>query len=207
MIRFRRFNAEVFLGHLLAGESAALPAFLDAPTGGAGLGPALGNGAGRRPVRAGEPILCDLNGCFNGYNSDQTRTVVLGALPEEMARAFAACRDILEAAQGWLRPGVAAGEVYARCAALAERLGFGETFMGHGATRAAYVGHGVGVEMDELPVLAPGVPTPLEAGMTIAVEPKIVFPGRGMVGVEDTFLVGEGEAAPINLTPRDLITV
>ncbi len=206
-IRFRRFNAEVFVGHLLAGENATRPAFLDAPTGGSGLGPALGNGAGTRPVRANEPILCDLNGCFNGYHSDQTRTLVLGALPEEMVRAFAACREILEAAQGWLRPGVRAGEVYDRCVALAERLSFAETFMGHEASRVPYVGHGVGVEMDELPVLAAGNRMPLEAGMTIAVKPKIVFPARGMVGIEDLFLVGEGDTTPINITPRDLFVL
>jgi Xaa-Pro dipeptidase len=209
LIRFRRFNAEVFIGHLLAGPSATVPAFLDAPTGGWGPGPALGNGAGARPIRAHEPILCDLNGCFNGYHSDQTRTLAIGGLPPEMVRAFAACRAILDAAQGWLRPGVPASEVYASCVALADRLGFAETFMGHGATKVSYVGHGVGVEIDELPVLAPGVPTPLEPGMVIAVEPKIVFPGRGMVGVEDQFVVGEGsgEAAPINVTPRDLIVL
>ncbi len=209
LIRFRRFNAEVFVGHLLAGPSATVPAFLDAPTGGWGPGPALPNGAGARPVRTHEPILCDLNGCFNGYHSDQTRTLAIGGLPPEMVQAFAACCTILEAAQEWLSPGVPASEIYARCVDLADRLGFAETFMGQGATRVAYAGHGVGVEIDELPVLAQGVPTPLEPGMVIAVEPKIVFPGRGMVGVEDQFVVGErdGETTPINVTPRDLIVL
>jgi Xaa-Pro aminopeptidase len=65
----------------------------------------------------------------------------------------------------------------------------------------------VGVEIDETPVLARGVRTPLETGMTIAVEPKIVFPGRGTVGVEDVFLVEEGAATPINVSPRDLIAL
>lgn len=207
LIRFRRFNQEVFIGHFLAGEAAALPAFTDAPTGGVGVGPALGNGAGHRPIRPGEPILFDYNGCYNGYHSDQTRTLVLGALPDDMARGFAACREILEAAQGWLRPGADAGEVCARCVELAGRLGYAETFMGHGGTQVPYVGHGVGVEIDETPVLARGVRTPLETGMTIAVEPKIVFPGRGTVGVEDVFLVEEGAATPINVSPRDLIAL
>jgi Xaa-Pro aminopeptidase len=207
LIRFRRFNQEVFIGHFLAGENAARPAFTDAPTGGLGVGPALGNGVSRRPIRANEPILFDYNGCYNGYHSDQTRTLVLGTLPEEMVRAYAACREILEAAQAWLRPGADPGEVYARCVALAGRLGYAEAFMGQGAAQVPYVGHGIGVEMDEVPVLARNGGAPLGAGMTIAVEPKIVFPGRGMVGVEDVFLVGEGEATPINVTARDLIAL
>ncbi len=95
----------------------------------------MGNGVSRRPIRPNEPILFDYNGCYNGYNSDQTRTLVLGALPEEMERAYAASREILEAAQGWLRPGVGAGEVYARCPALAARLGDAEAFMGQGAAQ------------------------------------------------------------------------
>jgi Xaa-Pro aminopeptidase len=205
LIRFRRFNQDVFMGHVMAGENAALPSAADAPSGGLGVSPALGNGAAHRPVRPGEPILVDYNGCYNGYNSDQTRTAVLGTLPPEMTHAYAACCEILEAAAGWLRPGVPAGDVYARCAALAGRLGFAESFMGCGPTQVPYVGHGVGIEIDELPVLALGVRTALEAGMTIAVEPKIVFPGRGMVGVEDVFLIGEGATTRINVTPRDLL--
>jgi len=207
LVRFRRFNQDVFIGHFLAGENAARPAFIDAPTGGLGLGPALGNGVSRRPIGADEPILFDYNACFNGYHSDQTRTLVLGTLPDEMVRAYAACREILEAAQAWLRPGADPGELYARCVALAGRRGYAGVFMGHGAAQVPYVGHGVGVEMDEVPVLAPNGGGPLEAGMTIAVEPKIVFPERGMVGVEDVFVVGEREAMPINVTPRDLIAL
>ncbi len=207
LVRFRRFNQEVFIGHFLAGENAALPAFTDAPTGGRGVGPALGNGVSCRPILANEPILFDYNGCYNGYHSDQTRTLVLGALPEAMARAFAACREILEAVQEWLRPGISAGEVHARGLAMADRLGYAKVFMGHGAAQVPYVGHGVGVEMDELPILARGSRSPIEAGMTLAVEPKIVFPGEGMVGIEDVFLVGEAEATPLNVTPRELIAL
>ncbi|HEY7676220.1 MAG TPA: Xaa-Pro peptidase family protein [Candidatus Methylomirabilis sp.] len=207
LVRFRRFNQEVFFGHFLTGENAARPAFTDAPTGGLGMGPALGNGVSRRRIRAHEPVLFDYNGCYNGYHSDQTRTLALGTLPEEMVRAHAGCREILEAAQAWLRPGADPGDVYARCVALAARLGYAEVFMGYGAGQVPYVGHGVGVEMDELPVLARNGGAPLEAGMAIAVEPKIVFPGRGMVGVEDVLLVGEGEATPLNVTPRDLIVI
>jgi len=207
LIRFRRFNQDVFMGHLLVGEAASVPSFIDAPAGGIGVGPALGNGASRRPVGAREPVLLDFNGCYNGYNSDQTRTLAVGGLPEDMVRAYAACRQILAEAGRLLRPGVTAGWVYDRCVAIARDLGYAETFMGHGAARAPYVGHGVGVEIDEVPPLASGVEMLLEAGMTLALEPKIVFPGRGVVGVEDTFLVEEGGPVPLTVSPRELTIV
>ena len=61
--------------------------------------------------------------------------------------------------------------------------------MGYGSDRVRFVGHGVGLELDELPVLAARQETPLEAGMIIALEPKAIFPGRGVMGIENTMVV------------------
>ena len=72
---------------------------------------------------------------------------------------------------------------------MARERGFGDYFMGHGEGRVPFVGHGIGLEMDELPLLGMGVNTHLEEGMVFAFEPKLIFPEKGVVGIEDLYLV------------------
>jgi len=204
IIRTRRFNLDCFYGHLLSGEGGAVPSFLDAPTGGSGLSPAFGNGSGMRRIQSHEPIMLDYVGAVDGYHSDQTRMFSLGPLSEDLAKGYQACLDILEEVMAALRPGMKASDVFARAAALAERLGYADRFMNTGPAQVGFVGHGVGVELDEIPYLAAGSNLTIEAGMTLAVEPKIVFPGRGIVGVEDTILVTTGDPECLTFTPREL---
>lgn len=204
LVRFRRFNQESFYGHLLAGPHSAVPAFLDSPTGGRGPYPAVGHGASFRAIRRGEPILFDLVGACHGYYADMTRTFVLGEAREDLLRAYAAVQAIWEVARGALRPGVPAGAVFAATAAAAGDLGYGEAFMRSGEGRLGYVGHGVGLEIDELPSLARGFEIPLEEGMVLAVEPKLTLPEIGVVGLEDTFLVTAAGAEALTEVPRDL---
>ncbi len=205
IIRTRRFNLDCFYGHLLSGESGAVPSFLDAPTGGTGLSAAFGNGPGTRQIQPHEPIMLDYVGALDGYHSDQTRMFSLGALPEDLVKGYQACLVILEEVMIALRPGVKASDVFARAAILAEQLGCAERFMNTGAAQVSFVGHGVGVELDEIPYLAAGSNLTIEAGMTLAVEPKIVFPGRGIVGVEDTILVTTSNPECLTFTPRELV--
>ena len=207
IIRTRRFNLDCFYGHLLSGESGAVPSFLDAPTGGTGLSAAFGNGPGTRRIQPHDPIMLDYAGALGGYHSDQTRMFSLGALSEDLVKGYQACLDIMEEVMEALRPGVKASDVFVRATALAERLGYADRFMNAGTAQVSFVGHGVGVELDEIPYLAVGSNLIIEAGMTLAVEPKIVFPGRGIVGVEDTILVTGGEPEYLTFTPRELVIV
>lgn len=200
----RTISLDCFYGHLLSGESGAVPSFLEAPTGGTGLSPAFGNGPGMQRIQPNEPVLLDYVGALDGYHSDQTRVFSIGSLPDDMAKGYQACLTILEEVLGALRPGAKAGEVFARAAGLAARLGYADRFMNTGPAQVSFVGHGVGVELDEIPYLAAGSDLTIEAGMTIAVEPKIVFPDRGIVGVEDTILVTTGDPECLTFTPREL---
>lgn len=205
VIRTRRVNLDGFYGHLLSGESGSVPSFLDAPTGGTGLSPAFGNGPGMRRIQPHEPVMLDYVGAVDGYHSDQARIFSLGPLPEDLMKAYRACLAILEEVTASLRPGARAGDLYARAADLAGRMGYADVFMNRGPAQVRFVGHGVGVELDEIPSLAAGSDITIEAGMTLAVEPKIVFPGRGIVGVEDTILVTAGDPEYLTFTPRDLV--
>jgi Xaa-Pro dipeptidase len=206
-IRMRRFNAECFYGHLLVGEDGAVPSWIESPSGGPGLSPAFNNGPSGRRAGAHEPVLLDYAAALDGYHSDQTRTFSIGELPAEGARAYEACLGVWEAVRERLRPGETAASVYEAAVAVAERLGYAERFMNAGAAQVRFVGHGVGVELDELPVLGLGSDLRLAPGMTLAVEPKIVCPGLGMVGVEDTFLVTEGDPELLTMTPRQVWVV
>jgi Xaa-Pro dipeptidase len=207
IIRTRRLNMECFFGHLLSGENGAVPSMMESPTGGTGLSPAFGNGVSTRRIQPHEPILLDYAGACDGYHSDQARLFSLGGLPEDLVRAHEACLRILEEVLATLRPGVKASEAFVRAQGLAERLGYGNHFMNTGPAQVSFVGHGVGVELDEIPYLAKGSDLIVEAGMTLAVEPKIVFPRRGVVGVEDTILVTTGDPEFLTVTPRDLVVL
>jgi len=203
--RLRGFNSELFMGLALAGESAAAPGYFDGPVIGRGLHPSYPQGASERSIRRNEPIFLDWTAVFGGYVVDMTRVGVVGDLSQDLARAL----DVALAIQGelthGLRPGLTGEALWERARAMAEDAGLGECFMGPPGDQARFVGHGVGLELDELPVLAPGQSAPLVAGQVVAVEPKFVFPGRGAIGVENTWVVAEGGGEKITGTLADTI--
>jgi Xaa-Pro dipeptidase len=189
IVRVRNWNEEIYYGHLMTGESAAVPSFMSSPTGGPGINPAAAQGPGRRPIGAGEPILVDFLYAPDGYLVDQTRIYAIGEVSEDMLRAHQAMLAVQEAIMEAARPGVTGDDIWNLAVSVAEKWNLADHFMGHGNDRVRFVGHGVGLELDELPILAGGQHEPLEAGMVIAVEPKAIFPGRGVVGIENTHIV------------------
>lgn len=198
LMRTRGFNFEYFAAHILAGPPGAVPAHFDGPTGGQGPEPVVGQGGARRAIRAGEPILSDYAVAVHGYVADGTRTFAIGGLPAEVQRAAELSVEILADAAARMRPGLPLADLFAGAWAMAERAGLQQNFMGYGRDRVRFLGHGIGLELDELPVLTEGARGELAASMVIAVEPKFVFPGIGAVGVEDSFLVqAKGPAEPL----------
>jgi Xaa-Pro aminopeptidase len=104
-------------------------------------------------------------------------------------------------------PGVKAGDLYEMATEMSERLGYGENFMGAGGQKIRFAGHGIGLELDEYPFIAKGQKMVLEEGMTIAVEPKLVFPGKGVVGIENTHLVGKDGLIQLTLADEQITIV
>lgn len=205
MIRWHAHNAfESPAMMVLAGESALAFSFADTPFGGEGLTPAAPYGASRRAIRRDEPVCVDYPTVVDGYVHDQTRTMVIGRLEPELVRAHEACRAILDMIAAEARPGTTGEQLWERSVAIARETGLEAHFMGWGDSRVRFVGHGVGLELDEWPILAPRQTTPLEAGHVIAVEPKFFFPGCGAVGLESTFLVTPAGAERLSLTPEEL---
>lgn len=190
LIRMRRFNAEMFFGHVFSGVDGAVPAHLDAPLGGLGTTPAVGQGAGHKKIAANEPIIVDFIVAYDGYLVDQTRTLSIGPLPDRLQQAYADMLDIQKLMFELARPGVAWSELYDRCLERACAMGYEEHFMGAGESRVRFIGHGIGIEVDEYPFIAQGFDEQvLLPGMVFAFEPKAVFPGLGAVGIENTWRV------------------
>jgi len=188
--RLRGFNQELFVGLAVAGASAAAAGFFDGPVTGRGLSAAAPLGASRALVPRDSPILLDYTAVKNGYVVDMTRMAVMGRLEPELERAFRVALSIQAEVAERLRPGEIPSAIWDRARAIAEEAGLGGNFMGPPGDQARFVGHGVGLELDELPVLAPGFDEPLVAGQTVAVEPKFVLPGLGAIGIENTWAVG-----------------
>jgi len=207
VIRVRRWNQEVYWGTLLSGDAGAVASFPDLPLAGEGLGAAMPYGSGRRRIVAGEPVIFDYTASLDGYICDQTRTLVIGVLPEQLERAHDAAVEILKAVEATIRPGTTPQALYRLALDRARSLGYEKWFMGHGPLRARYVGHGVGLELDEWPVLADGFTDPLEPGQVFCVEPKMVFPGEGAVGIEDEFAVTPDGAERLTLPEQRLFSV
>jgi Xaa-Pro dipeptidase len=188
-LRFRGFNQEMHYGQVLGGPSGAVPGYSDSPLCGPGPNPAIGKGAGDHVLARGDTVIADLVGGHEGWLSDQTRTFAVGQPPAEMTAAYDVAVAILRAVEGQLAPGTAPSALHALSERMAGDAGLEEHFMGAGAERVRFLGHGVGMEIDELPVLAPGFDEPLVEGNVVAIEPKFVFPGRGAVGIENMYAV------------------
>lgn len=204
IIRLRRWNLEMHYGTVSAGSSACYPCYFDGPDGLEGLYPAVQQGGGERRIEPGVPILVDVVGAAGGYLADRTRVYCVGKPPAEAAAAHAFCREILQAITECLRPGAIPSEVHEDIVARVEGSPWADRFMGWGENRVSFLGHGIGLDLDELPVLAPRFDEPLEPGNVLAVEPKIFLGELGGVGVENTYVVTETGARNLTEGPEEI---
>lgn len=187
---FRVFgqSMEIFMGSLLAGDNAATPSPYDFALGGEGLDPSLPGGANGSLLQAGQSLMVDMGGNFYGYMGDMSRVFSIGKLPEKAYAAHQTCLEVQEAIANMAKPGVACEDLYNTAVKMVEEAGFADYFMGVGQ-KAKFIGHGIGLEINEAPVIAPRMKQELEPGMVFALEPKIVLPGVGPLGIENSWVV------------------
>ena len=193
VMRFRRWNHELYFGHIMSGPEATIPSYVASPTGGRGVSVSVPQGAGYRSIGRDEPVLLDYVGVYNGYCADETRIFCIGHLSKDLEQAHDAALEVQKDIARMLTPGASAKAVFEASEKKGEEFGYKDNLGGPPGKKCGFVGHGVGMEIDEYPVLAP-TDQKIEAGNVIAVEPKMIFPGRGVVGIEDTFLVTESGA-------------
>jgi len=186
LVRIRGFNQDLVQTHIVSGQNTE-PSYFWGAVGGKGVGPAFAQGASDKLIGRGEPVLVDYGFILDGYAVDQTRIFCIGKLSDHLVQAYTVATEILEQMEKLAKPGVPCGKLHDLALQIAGESPFAKHFTGY-PTPLAFVGHGIGVELDELPIIGHGFETPLEAGMVIALEPKFTF-ADGAVGIENTYLV------------------
>jgi len=207
LLRMRAFNTEMFFGHVYSGENGALSSFLDSCTGGRGVTTASPQGAGWKLLAPHEPIGVDYASIFEGYILDETRVFSIGSLPSELEEAYLVARQIQEEVISKAAPGILCGDLYHQALEIATSRGLGDYFMGYRDEQVKFIGHGLGLDIDEYPILSQGSKHILQPGMVFALEPKFIFPGKGMAGLENVWLVTETGMEKLTLIPDEMVTV
>lgn len=205
--KMRAFNQDFFMGNVATGASGAAPTYFDGPVGGCGLTPANNpHGAGWKPIGRTEVVYIDYTCVINGYTADGARMFVIGDVSERLRAAHTAALTIQKELVAVIKPGMICEDVFAKSAELAESMGLADHFMGIGNDRVRFIGHGVGLELDEYPIFAKGVKMPLAEGMTFALEPKFVF-AEGAIGTENTYVLRASGPQALTHASEDIIRV
>ena len=189
-VRFGMHDTEMALGQLGFGESSLYPTNFDGPGGNLGVSPAVPSFGNRnKKLKKGHLVFVDVAVAVNGYHSDKTMTYMFGKPLDSEVQAFhKQCVGIQNNIAEMLKPGNTPENIYETIInGLTPE--FLKNFMGFGNRQVKFLGHGIGLTIDEYPVLAKGFETPLVGNMVFAVEPKKGIEGVGMVGIENTFVV------------------
>jgi Xaa-Pro aminopeptidase len=194
-------------GSLVSGENLARISGGPIAVTGVGLSRAVPFGASRRVIGAGDLVNIDLGLNLAGYHGDIARTYVCGGASDEVILLAERVRRIEDACLAAIRPGVTAGDVYEAGAEAARAAGVADVFQGFGGVHGPYVGHGIGLELDEPPVLGPGAGERLREGMVLAIEPKLMSPAFGAVNLEDDVVVTAGGCELLGDLPRTVFSV
>ena len=196
-------SMELFMGNLLTGDNADNPTPYDFAMGGAGLDASLPVGCNGSEIVPGSTVMVDMCGNFTGYMTDMTRVFYVGRLDDTARKAHELSIAIHYRLAKEFHAGCEAKKMYEVAVAMVEEAGLSDYFMGH-TQKAGFIGHGVGIEVNELPVLAPRSRDVLEEGNVIAIEPKFVIPHVGAVGIENTYLVRKDGLECLTKSPEDI---
>lgn len=199
-------DMELYMGNILVGDNADVPTPYDFAMGGEGMDPSLPVGCNGTVIKPGNSVMVDVNGNYTGYMTDMTRTYYVEEIGDLARKAhecsIAICHRLAELG----RPGTEAKALYEEAEKMAREAGLHEYFMGH-RQKAGFVGHGVGIEINELPVIAPRSRDILQENNVIALEPKFVIPKTGAVGIENTYVVTPDGLKPLTNTPEGLTSL
>lgn len=203
---FRVFgqSMEIFMGSLLAGDNAAVPSPYDFALGGKGIDPSLPGGVSGTLLQEGQCFMVDMGGNFYGYMGDMSRVFSIGKLPEQAYAAHQTCLEVQEVVAAMAKPGTVCEDMYNKAVEIVTKAGFADYFMGV-EQKAKFIGHGIGLEINEMPVLAPRMKQELEPGMVFALEPKIVLPGIGPVGIENSWAVTTDGLEKLTLCKEEIV--
>ncbi|MCH5223669.1 MAG: aminopeptidase P family protein [Muribaculaceae bacterium] len=194
---------EINMGSVISGENADTPSPYEFTMGGAGVDSSLPVGADNSPILPHTTVMIDMNGAFNGYQTDMTRVWALDEIPALAMKAHDCSLRILHELEKFALPGVPVADLYVKAMEIVEEEGLKEFFMGH-KSQVGFIGHGVGIELNELPVVNARSKDILAENMTIALEPKFVIPEVGAVGSENTYQVTRSGLVNLTVFPEEI---
>ncbi len=203
--RMRGFNGEMLMGHVHSGFRSAYPSGFLKPTTGKGISPSFPDGASFDKIEQNTPVIVDFLGNYDGYLTDETRVFVSGKLDKVLEKAYDFCCEVMAYLEETAKDGASSLEIYNHCLSMAKKNGFEDNFMGAKGNQVPFIGHGVGLEVDEYPFIAKGLDFELKKGMVFAFEPKVAFKDKGAVGVENTYLVLEDGVESLTRYPREIV--
>lgn len=206
--RFGMYDTNMLVGYICFGESSIYPTFFNGPGGNYGMSPAVPSfGSHENKLKKGDLVFIDIGCGVDGYHTDKTMTYMFGgSLPPDAIKIHNKCVEIQDRVADMLKPGAIPADIY-KTIMSSITPDFMQNFMGFENTRVKFLGHGIGLAIDEYPVIADGFDEPLEDGMVIALEPKKGIRNIGMVGIENTFLVSPAGGISITGNSKGLIPV
>ena len=205
---FRTFgsNMSIFMGSLLSGKNADTPSPCNFALGGGGIHPCLPVGASNDLITEGSTIMVDFAGNFTAYLSDMSRVYSFGKLPDIAYRAHQVSVEMHQWLMEEVKPGTACSDIYNYALNVAGKSGFADNFMGF-SQQVKFVGHGVGLEINEPPVMMSRSNDLLQSGMVFAFEPKFVLQNIGAVGIENTYLVTDSGIEKLTILEEEIINL
>jgi Xaa-Pro aminopeptidase len=203
-MRVRDYQTEGYSWHILSGKSGGMVGLLDSPASGEGTSVAFPCGAGSKPLAEDEPIMIDFTSVLNGYHLDETRMFAIHSMPAEAMRASQATIHIHNGVSEKVKPGITFGELFEVSTSAAKSLGYEAQYLGPPGYKEGFIGHGVGLELIEPPIIAKGKKDHLMPGMTFALEPKMVFKDEFAAGIESVLLVTDTGCDLISKVPVEI---
>jgi Xaa-Pro aminopeptidase len=200
-IRVRNYQTEAYPWHVLSGKNGGLVGLLNSPASGEGTSAAFPVGAGPKKLCKGEPIMVDLGSVKNGYHLDETRMFAIDSMPDKAMQSSRVAIEIHDALIEKAGPGITVDELFDHSVRLAQKFGVSDAYLGAGEHKVSFVGHGIGLEIIEPPIIAKNRNDFLEPGMVLALEPKLVYQNEFCAGIESVFRVTDTGARLISRVP------
>lgn len=203
-VRVRDFHSEGYPWHVLSGKSGGMVGLLDSPASGEGTSPAFPCGAGHKKLTPHEPVMIDLASILDGYHADETRMFAIGSMPEKALRASQAAIEIHNHVLEMIKPGIRVDELFQASVDKADSLGYAEPFLGPPGYKVTFIGHGIGLELIEPPIVAANKSDVLKPGMALAIEPKMVFENEFCAGIESNVVVTPTGCSLLSEVPAEV---
>ena len=202
----RQFDYFMGRGPVASGENLSRIAGKVESISGVGLSPSIPMGASLKKIKKGEMIVVDIPTYFHGYHSDQSRTYVLGKSPGSSKSLYQGMKEIADRIIQVLSPEMSCDYLYNMAQKFADDLGMEPYFMrlGNNSKKVPFIGHGVGLELNEPPLLRKNNQEPLEEGMIIALELEMTHSPHEVVKLEDLLLITSEGVEILTITPRNL---